>query len=393
MKNIKLVLLLIVLVTDSLQAQTPVNYQRIVPTGQFRNPVFWSPFNSASQPPIIGPGGANDRVIFDLGQSFQNLYTITEVQGINEQLFVRNDAVRLQISDYELTGQIWVGDTPGDIGILVLEGEPESTLTALTMQMGGAGSVGSVIVDSPGLTLDIANIESMSGDFLVFNGNVDTESIGIYQNAVIRILDDSTVDTREFFICGDNCFLNIQNGGSLFSEYFEYFGDGPNTGVNVEGENSSLICTESLNAFSNGDGHFDVLDGGLVLCRLIEIDRKTSSWVARVNGDGSSLSAIEELIVGCSGDAGLVVADQGFVFGSEVIVANGPSTVADVTVTGINSTLCCNDLTIGDQGVAFLDVFNGGRVESETASIGEFIGPRATSPLPETTPVGRTQRI
>ena len=104
-KPVFVLLVLILLSGQSLIAQT--EFRRQVPGGLFQVPAFWTPFDPANFPPILGPGGVEDNVLLNLGMV--NRYTIENVNGINRKLIVDNDTVCLEIADYDCRHQAWIG--------------------------------------------------------------------------------------------------------------------------------------------------------------------------------------------------------------------------------------------------------------------------------------------
>lgn len=65
--------------------------------GDFNNPGLWTPFDPSPPVPMIGPGGSTDRVHFGQGVTPGNRYTVTNVDGTNDQLLIHNDSLKLDI--------------------------------------------------------------------------------------------------------------------------------------------------------------------------------------------------------------------------------------------------------------------------------------------------------
>lgn len=371
MCRLSLLALLTFCLCEPLNAQS--NFVRVVPTGAFRVPNFWSPYNP---PTTFGPGDNNDRVIFDLGFDLFNTYTITGVGGINDQLIVGNDSVRLEITDYETVsndliedGSIVVGLSTGEVGILTLSGGPGSELRSVRTYLGINGT-GSAIVDSA--DLNWTNAEEMvlgtggNGNLLIREGTVSCLSSaigsGIESQSAVTVTgpDSHWTSTDQLFVglFGDGS-LSIEAGGQVsFEDAFMGFAANSTGAVTVTGSDSAWHGRE-LAVGDEGIGALEILDGGQVTSFSCVVgNQKSSSGSILLNGAESELSIVQ-FSVGQLGDGELTILGGTVTSGYAEI---GMSATANIVVSGPESAWHNNGLLAIEN--AFLTIENGGTVTS-----------------------------
>ena len=255
-----------------------VDYYRISVGGPFLNPVMWSPYDPLPPPPYyFGPGGETDDVHFALGQSFLNMYTISGVSGINDQLFVENDSVALEIDGlYELANSIRVGESTGDVGVVLFTGNSNSELRSQSAYLGSdSGAFGTVIVNDPDFswnnsdTIVIGN--GGSGFFSLLEGTVTCDEgwIGYFGERGEATVsgENSQWHNHQHLYVGIyvDASLDVEDGGLVTSEEASIADiDGPSATVTIRDPGSCLMVEDIL-VGRRGNGTLNILDGGSVV--------------------------------------------------------------------------------------------------------------------------------
>jgi T5SS/PEP-CTERM-associated repeat protein len=123
------------------------------PGGNFRTAQNWT-YTPPPFPLQAAPGGADDTANFDLGRDSEDRYTVRNVDGVNDQLLVHSDSLRLEIDDYQLLSEddanrsLVVGAGGGDIADVVFVGVGNSTLRSKDVFIGlGVASIAETVVD------------------------------------------------------------------------------------------------------------------------------------------------------------------------------------------------------------------------------------------------------
>lgn len=309
--------------------------------GAFGTAANWSPAAPS------GPGGAADTVNFNLGVATANRYTVTGVGGQNSRLLVRNDTVRLNVTDYTLTSAgaaapgFVAGVASGNVGNVLVSGGGANVLRTDVSSVGQvAGSTGVVSVEGM-QWIGTGNLrvgDSGNGSLFVSNSATVTQGSMTLGNlsgsgGTASVTGaGSTLNTAGELIVGlqGGGFVAIQNGGDVTSGSGTVgVLDGVTGTVVVNSSNSSWMNNGPLTIGSAGDGTLLVQAGADVV--------STHGFVARLAGSEGTVSVSAasstwnmsgRLSVG--GDSGTGLAGGA---GSVDVMASGAINVAmDVTL-------------------------------------------------------------
>ncbi|MBN1910690.1 MAG: PEP-CTERM sorting domain-containing protein [Pirellulales bacterium] len=157
----------------------------------------------------------------------------------------------------------------------------------------------------------------------------------------------------------------------------------------VRGEGSSLIAQlHDLSIGDGGHGAFEITDGATV--ELLQGYSGAWPYLGRlegsvgeitVSGAGSQLLCrIYPMYVGYRGDGKLTIAGGGSVvmesrYGDSCFIAAAGTSTGEVTVTGAGSTWTMDSLlVVGDYGSGKLAIADGGAVNSQSVSLGDYTG-------------------
>lgn len=390
-------LLITTLFCELLTAQVPVNYRRTVPTGAFRLPALWFPFEPSNRIPLIGPGGSNDRAIFDLGFNLFNTYTITDVNGINDQLIVEHDSVRLEITDYQTSSfgdgdeaSIVVGLSTGEVGILTLDTATGGSLQSNNTRLGIEGT-GSIIVDSADLDWNNYGIMSIgsggNGNLLVRAGDVSCSASAFIaigqgsQSAATVTGSDASLELRSGLSVGyaGEGSLSVENGGTLTTHSTSIAHFGQTIGMaNVDGEDSRWTVDSNILIGDGGIGELTISNGGQFNAEASSIGSGVeSTGTMIVEGIESYGYAYSPINVGENGNGTLLISDEGRTgSGTNVIVGRNPGSEGEVRVSSGGELFAYRSHVIGRQGNGFLAVSHGGSAFTQVgnAYIARFPG-------------------
>ena len=308
--------------------------------GDFGTPAFWAPF--LPLPPFLfGPGDADDTVNFNMGAAPTERYTVHDVAGTNEALYIHNDSVRMEISGYTLQNDsetspvpgitspsMIVGIDDGDVGDLVLTGTPGAILHSNRFELLGQteGSTGRITVTGAGWVWSSSQIK-----------------VGFRGNGRLTIENGGTVT-------GATCHVGMFEGAS-------------GTAV-VRGAGSSW--TLSSLQVAHHDGTVIVEEGGTLTTNSSRIDGFPKGELI-VRGAGSTWNGGHNCFVAYA-DTGVVRIEQGGVAtatGDVSLAAWEPEGHATAIVTGSGSRWEIDEaLTVGSGGTGIMTVEDGGTVSS-----------------------------
>lgn len=327
---------------DSLSAQ--VEYRRLQTTGLFRVPVFWTPFDPVNLPPSLGPGGADDIVIFDLGRPPTNRYIVSNIHGSNDQLIVEDDTLVLEFTGYEavndfvdisnINPSINIGRSNGHAADVVFRGSnnPGFDLQSQHSYIGSnVGSTGTVSAEGANFSWDAHSI-----------------LVGFLGDGTLKIHDATVSDSRATVGHG-----RIATGFAM-----------------VAGPNALWLHSESLSVGLAGDGELVIQEAGQVNSTAARIGVIFgSSGTATVTGEDSFWATDEDLSIGVSGSGILRIENRGQVSAFTTSIGEEPAGNGEVVVDGNNSKLMTDYvLTVADEGTGTLLVQNAGAVECQTLS-------------------------
>ena len=381
----------LMLVATSFGFAQGIDYQRIVAGGGFRTSVFWAPFNPAP-PPQLGPGGSTDTANFDLGQTLLTTYTINDVSGVNDQLIVHNDSVRLEIDDYELLGvlpgsSIVVGATSGDVGILFLDGGSNAQLNSSATSIAlGSGITGSIIVDSPELTWNNESFLSVGnqgiGTLQIRNGQVNSgfslfgseKGIGFGTitgpNSFWDVNGSLAIGNSGMgvLVIEDGAHVTSQQGtvGRLFA-----FSEGT---VNIDESGSTWDVNGTLRIGEQGVGIVTVQNGGSLESNDVNIgDTANSDGTLIVEGNSTDLQTSGTVRVGFQGNGSVRVRDGAEAFSPALVIGHQAGSDGSVLVS-FGQWITSDDQIIGREGQGFLGVTDAEVICRGDAFIGRFAG-------------------
>lgn len=371
------------------QAQA-IDYVRTLAGGEFQNASAWSPFQI--QPtPQFGPGGADDTVDFNQGVVAPARYTISDVNGENDQLFVHNDSLTLDISDYSLPwnnsgfpGMI-VGEVAGDLGDLILTGADDDA----TLEMGGiivgkaAGAIGNVTFNDSDLQASIGSVvvgQQGAGSLTFENGaNVASHRVRVGYNVgstgTLAVRDPGTdlTDTGDFFTIGlySNGMMIVEDGGAVTSNYgtLAYDPDAIGTVV-VRGAGSTWTNEGELLVGDGGTGTLTAKQGGRLITTKTWLGTDPgSSGTVDIRDSGSTWSSSDQIFVGYRGTGSLLIEDGGSVISPSGAIAFGPGSLGTASISGSQSSWevqgpleIGGTTTFGNGGAGTLEIESGGTV-------------------------------
>ncbi len=377
--------------------------------GAFSSAPNWQPYNP-SPPFLLGPGGVNDSVHFDLGTLPADRYTVDQVAGLNDKLMIHGDSLMLEFSDdYSLPNyqagvpNFVVGVDAGDVADVVLTGhggavfQPSRTFIAASPASSGTvTATGSdwlwnvghqVMVGWEGagtlIIQDGADVISLAPLIGALEGSMGT--------AIVRGAG-STWDagTQISVGVGGTATLTIEDGGnvaSLGASIGNSVGASGLTSVHDPGSRWDMSGTVFLGY--GGSGELAIEDGGSVTAGQVWLggwaDEGFGTGTVGVRGADASF-VVGQGCVGCSGDltvgvsnlGTLTIEDGGAVSnaGSAWLGLNSGSTGIS-TVQDMGSRWdVAETLFIGDAGDGTMAIEAGGEVTSAGGWLG--VDPDAT---------------
>ncbi|HEX5445629.1 MAG TPA: hypothetical protein VFW87_17510 [Pirellulales bacterium] len=287
----------------------------------------------------MGPGGAVDEVMFNLGAPSSSPYIVTGVTGENDRLLVGNDSLQLNIVTYSLLdtsvadASLTFGITNGDDSEVVLAGNGTGVLNTQTANI-AATPGGFANVTANGLVWNAVLIkvgELAHGVLTVTNAAQISSSsgeIGAEIGSVGAVTIDgigSSWNTTSVFDVGDkgSGALTIENGGTMTSatDLIDIGGFSGSTGkVTVTDPGSQWNVTDGALIIGNdGDGTLTVENGGSVSSIHCQIGADTgATGSVTVTGAGSNWFNSLDMQVGGSlsspgGSASMTITDSGLV--------------------------------------------------------------------------------
>ena len=346
-------------VPNSVRGQN-VDYFRLS-AGPFNIAPLWAPFDPAPPPPFFfGPGGANDRVHFNRGQSLLNIYDVVDVSGFNEQLLVENDSVRLVFLDHysvfsPSTG-IVIGNNPGDSATAIFTSESEGSLSSIDTTIGRPDAIGVVFASGNEFSWNnsgVIRIGDQSGLVVSFGATVESgsarigSSFGAFGTATVSGAD-TTWDCN-FINLGDSgaAELTVEDCAIVFSDNAVVGGVGGGSAtVFVDGDDTAWSNSDRIDFGDIGDGALEITNGGFTGTVECVLGFADGSGTVSVSGIGSRLFVSDEL----------EIRD-----GSLFCEAGGTAALANVSIGHSSSS---NGLVvISDEGSRMLveqDMFVGG---------------------------------
>lgn len=259
-------------------------------------------------------------------------------------------------------GNAIFGDTSTGMGLVELTGFNSNLSAALDLIIGNAG-LGKVKV------LEFSKITT--GDDLLMGTNA---------TALGELLVEGL---GSFTVVGDTIYvgtagvahIDVVHGGRIDADD-SILGQvaGGRGRVTVTGTGSRLIQTNSIVVGDSGRGELNVLDQGLVTATNALVGGSaTGVGVATVSGPDSQWKITGLLHHGWNGVASLNIGDGGTVTTTGVMrMAMAAGSASYALVSDANSLLSVGTtLTIGESGYGSLEVLNGGRVKSLSATMGD----------------------
>jgi hypothetical protein len=187
---------------------------------------------------------------------------------------------------------------------------------------------------------------------------------------------------------GGQGFLTIQDGGQVGSDAGFIGLTGSAGTVVLQGGNENKVSrwdVASLAVGASGGAALEIKDGAVVnsivavIAQQVGAEGSVTVSGVNTNGESSTLSALSALTVGVAGDSEIYVLDGGRVEAGNIVLGENHVSVS-VKVSGINvasntpSTLHADSvLVVGDIGPASLEIDSGGRVESQRGQVTSFI--------------------
>ena len=186
--------------------------------------------------------------------------------------------------------------------------------------------------------------------------------------------------------------LTIESGADVTGGWIDVGVDEGSVGtVEVTGSGSTLTTTTGTDigilVGLEGTGTLEVLDGGLVETRNIEIGRYADSeGTVKVTGSGSTLTTTDDVFgitVGSGGTGTFTIESGADVTTARWIdVGSGEGSEGTVKVTGSGSTLTTtgdgNRIWLGVEGTGTLEVLDGGLVETLGIRVGGDVDSEGT---------------
>ena len=283
-------------------------------------------------------------------KQFDPGYTVTfDTSRATAACTIYYDTVTFDLQGYTYlvnTGGLYVGWTPGDIGVLTLRNGTVQSPGGYIASNGGTR--GSLLVQS--------NATWSS------NGAVTVGWVGVGQ---LTIQDGGTVSGTTSAMLG-------QSGGSS------------GTAV-VDGLNSLWTMSQSLTVGAGGSGGLFVHNGGRVQTGTYSTIANAAGVASSVvvDGAGSQWTNGSDLTVGVWGAGSMAIRNGGLVSNTSAIIGASAGATGDVTVDGAGSTWTnSSSLIVGSAAMGTLTVTNGGKVTSANGYVGY------TSPAPSTVTLG-----
>lgn len=188
-----------------------------------------------------------------------------------------------------------------------------------------------------------------------------------------------TTQDRLFVGRGGDGRLVVSNGGVATADSVRIGAQVDGIGeVTVFGPGSELTSQSILNVGQRGFGLLSIEDGGVVNSDTMVVGRQVDSGGAvLLDGTDSRLNLTGGMAVGNRGDGELIViGGSGISQNGGAVVGRFFDGVGAVGVGGANSFWEIGGLlNLGDQGLGFLEIVDGGRVEAQALGLGlEFDG-------------------
>jgi len=364
--------------------------------GAFPSPLNWQPFDPDPPGIALGPGGVNDSIHFDLGVLPGDRYTVTQVSGVNHELLIHGDSLRLEFSgDYSLPDleagvpNFVVGVDGGDAADVVLTGHGGAVFQPLrTFIAATPGSSGAVTVTGSDWLWDVGH-QLMVGWYgtgmLTIEDGADVISsvplIGTFDDSIgavsVRGAGSSWVASGGLSIAvSGSATLGIEDGASVTSGSGNIGNSAGSLGaVSVRGDRSRWDMGLDLFIGYNGAGELAIEDGGAVTGGDAWLggwdDEGFGTATVGVRGPGSSWTLDGGLTVGVSNSATLTIEDGGSVSNVGGWIGLNPGSTGTAIVRGTRARwLNGGQLFVGDEGAGTLVVETGGRVASVDGWLG-----------------------
>jgi T5SS/PEP-CTERM-associated repeat protein len=267
---------------------------------------------------------------------------------------------------------LYIGDTTA--GMMLADGG--SGVTSYQSYVGnGAGVIGSAIIDGED-TNWYSGVHMFVGFFgtgmlgIAHGGQVHSsygtlgEKLGSDGTVTVNGAGSAWYNGRLFLGYEGSGALNLTNGGKLYGTGPNYLGywAGASGTVAIDGKDSAWWGNPTYVGYY-GDGMISVTNGGLVNALLSLGCFPDSSGTVTV--DGGSLSS-GETHLGYQGVGSFALTGAGSAELGKLHVGYYHGSTGTASISGVGSTLTCDDLYVGDYGTGTLSVTDGATVESDS---------------------------
>jgi fibronectin-binding autotransporter adhesin len=387
-----------------------VDYHWINPSGgDFGQPAFWTPYDPAPPPPIwLGPGGATDVVHFDRHVAPENRYSVTNIQGENDQLLVHTDSVQLDIVDYLLNSDggyggdldqlsFVAGGLAGDVADVVLTGIAGASLTSGWSSLAhDPSSTGLVTVTGGNWDWDAGQLfvgEWGSGTLNIENGGTVSgviAHVGMFANStgVVRIsgADSSWGGGSTTVGLSGTGTVIVEHGGTCTPTGISLGNSAAGTGTFIVRGSGSTCSSGGVVMGYNGIGTLLIEDGGSLDSSGVSMggwdDQGFGTASATVSGDRSAWRVnpfdddLPAFTVGRASAATVSILDGGLIsVVGRSYLGYRPGATGAVSVSGAESTWTnSDDLFVGREGAGELTIEARGSVSNATGWIGDLAG-------------------
>jgi T5SS/PEP-CTERM-associated repeat protein len=371
--------------------------------GAFRSAPNWQPYQPIPPGVLLGPGGVDDSVHFDLGVLPADRYTVADVRGANHEMLVHGDSLRLEFShDYLLPSlesaalNFIVGVEAGDVADVVLTGMNGALFQTRRVHLGDvAGSSGTVFATGSEWVWDVGH-QLMVGwngtGELTIEAGADVASgtplIGAFDGSIgtvdVRDIGSSWTTAGRISVgVSGTAAMSIEAGGVVSSLSGIIGNSLDSLGIaTIRGDGSVWDMTTTLFVAYSGTGQLAIKDGG----RVTGGDAWLGGWgdeafgtgTAVVRGEGSSWLLEADcpacdggLTVGVSGAATLTIENGGQVADVDGWIGLNPDSSGTALVRGRGARWDhTGQLFVGDRGTGTLAIEAGGGVASLDGWIG-----------------------
>ena len=273
--------------------------------------------------------------------------------------------------DFLITGAGTVVAAPNNL--IGFGSDPSKILTSVAINDNARVEADTITVGQFGETEVTVDNASISAGIL---------GIGGESNSVLSITNGATLNVKTDILMG---FSPISDTDFIFSTLIVDGASSTNTDnltiarlantrgiVTVDGTGSEFSVRNNTLVGQEGRGALYIENGGKFTSDFVSISGQTDFIESSVTVSGleSSLEVKDLLVVGGDDDGVLSINESGKVSSDQIAVGLLSDTLGRVTVSGIDSSLDSNVLTLGLEGTGSMDATNNSTVNSLNTEMG-----------------------